>query len=143
MLVLVFAHAPCRIRVIHTNNTCYKRKHQLTTTKRRYSTSKLLEVFSIRVLGDLETSRISSSKDSSTNSSCGPRPQVIINCMTPGACMSDFFRENPPGLMKSIGDFFSGMIARTAEQGSRALVAGLEADRESQGAYMDCCVVAK
>ena len=67
-------------------------------------------------------------------------PSVIVNCMTPGACKSDFHRENSSigGIIQSILD---ALIARTTEAGSRTLVAGIAAGEESHGAYMADCKV--
>ena len=94
----------------------------------RYAVSKLFEVFFVRELGK----RIDLSKGS----------KVIVNCMTPGACQSDFDRESS-GLKKAIFSVLDALIARSTEAGSRALVAGAIAGLESQGQYMADCVVAK
>jgi retinol dehydrogenase 12 len=61
--------------------------------------------------------------------------------MTPGACQSDFFREDT-GLLGIMNTILSMIIARTSEAGSRTLLAGLAAGEESHGTYMaDCEVV--
>lgn len=69
-------------------------------------------------------------------------PQVIVNCMTPGACRSEFNRET-----RGVGRMFVALLqfifARTTEAGGRTLVAGLEAGDESNGEYMADCVVAE
>jgi retinol dehydrogenase-12 len=62
-------------------------------------------------------------------------PTVIINCMTPGACKSDFDREST-GVGRVIHNLLSAIIGRTTEAGSRTLVAGVAAGEESHGAYM-------
>lgn len=62
-------------------------------------------------------------------------PPVIVNCMTPGACKSDFNREGA-GLAKIMFDVVCAIIARSTEVGSRTLVAALEAGIESHGGYM-------
>ena len=67
-------------------------------------------------------------------------PSVIINCMTPGACKSDFDREST-GFARVMGNFMAAMLARTTEEGSRTLVAGLAAGEESQGGYMADCKI--
>ncbi|KAE9364242.1 NAD(P)-binding protein [Stipitochalara longipes BDJ] len=94
-----------------------------------YAVSKLLQVFGVRELA----SRIG--HESKTTS-----PSVIINCMTPGACKSDFDREST-GFAKTMSNFMSAMLARTAEEGSRTLVAGLAAGEDSHGAYMADCQI--
>jgi retinol dehydrogenase 12 len=48
----------------------------------RYSVSKLLEVLVVRELGSI------------LNNTASKSPQIIINCLTPGACRSDFDRES-------------------------------------------------
>jgi NAD(P)-dependent dehydrogenase (short-subunit alcohol dehydrogenase family) len=93
----------------------------------RYAVTKLLEVFFVRELG----ARIETSK----------KPKVLVNCMTPGACRSDFDREST-GLRKMVFRVMAALIARTTEMGSRTLVAGAAAELESQGGYMADCIVA-
>ncbi|PVH75662.1 NAD(P)-binding protein [Cadophora sp. DSE1049] len=97
----------------------------------RYAVSKLIEVFGVRELASII------SKDSNSES-----PSVIVNCMTPGACKSDFHRENSSigGIIQSILD---ALIARTTEVGSRTLIAGVAAGEDSHGAYMADCRVAE
>lgn len=61
--------------------------------------------------------------------------------MTPGACKSDFHRE-AGGLGALIQKLMEAGVARTTEAGSRALVAGIVAGKESNGGYMaDCEIV--
>jgi retinol dehydrogenase-12 len=69
-------------------------------------------------------------------------PTVIVNCLTPGACTSDFFRETT-GIKKFIDDKMSSLIARTTEAGSRTLVAALAAGEESHGSFMVNCEVSE
>ncbi|KAK0105089.1 hypothetical protein ONS95_004548 [Cadophora gregata] len=97
----------------------------------RYAVTKLIEVFAVGELASII------SKDSNSVS-----PSVIVNCMTPGACKSDFHRENPNigGIIQSILD---AIIARTTEAGSRTLLAGIAAGEESHGSYMADCKVAE
>ncbi|KAF7913983.1 uncharacterized protein EAF01_000389 [Botrytis porri] len=97
----------------------------------RYSTTKLLQVLSVRELAHKLT------RDSESVS-----PSIIINCMTPGACKSDFHREDE-GLEKFKKWVLSTLIARSTEVGSRALVAGIAAGEESHGEYMADCLVAE
>ena len=68
-------------------------------------------------------------------------PNIIINCMTPGACKSDFDREST-GVGRIISNIMAALIGRTTEAGSRTLVAGVAAGAESHGSYIaDCKVV--
>jgi retinol dehydrogenase-12 len=94
----------------------------------RYGVSKLLEVFFVREIA----SRITASS----------KPKIIVNCMTPGACRSEFDREST-GFAKLFGLLLQLLVARTTEAGSRTLVAGIAAGQESHGEYMADCIVAR
>lgn len=87
----------------------------------RYSVTKLMEVLVVRELA------------AKVNQST--KPKVIVNCLTPGACHSDFDRD-----MSGIGLYVFRLakffVARSTEVGSRTLVAAAEADEESHGEYM-------
>ncbi|KAL8771591.1 MAG: hypothetical protein Q9209_003034 [Squamulea sp. 1 TL-2023] len=87
----------------------------------RYAVTKLMEILIVRELA----TRI----DQST------KPKVIVNCLTPGACHSDFDREMSgiDLLIFKVGKF---LFARTTEVGSRTLVAAAGAGEESHGKYM-------
>ncbi|KAL8780690.1 MAG: hypothetical protein Q9194_000793 [Teloschistes cf. exilis] len=67
-------------------------------------------------------------------------PKVIVNCLTPGACHSDFARE-----MSGIGTYAfkaaAFVVARSTEVGSRTLVAAAGAGEESHGEYMADSIV--
>jgi len=69
-------------------------------------------------------------------------PTVIINCITPGACKSDFDREST-GIGRIMNSILAALIARTTEAGSRTLVAGVAAGEESHGSYMNDCRVSE
>jgi retinol dehydrogenase-12 len=69
-------------------------------------------------------------------------PAVIVNCMTPGACKSDFNRE-AEGIGAFIQSFMEAVIARSTEVGSRALVDGVAVGEESHGKYMKDCVIGR
>ncbi len=97
-------------------------------TSRRYAVSKLLEVFTVRELGKL----IEKSS----------KPRVIINCLTPGACYSDFARETK-GFQVVVVEILKFLIARSTEAGSRTLVAAAAAGEETQGQYMADCHVSR
>ncbi|KAL2062309.1 hypothetical protein VTL71DRAFT_6575 [Oculimacula yallundae] len=96
----------------------------------RYMVSKLIEVLCVHELASLL------SKNSNSLS-----PPVIINCMTPGACKSDFHRENS-AIESIIQSILDALFARTTEAGSRTLVAGVAAGTESHSQYMADCLVA-
>lgn len=94
----------------------------------RYPTTKLLEVFMVRALA----SRMDS----------GPHADepVILNCLNPGLCHSSLSRE-ATGLRAVMFKILKFLLARTTEVGSRTLVAGAEAGKESHGQYMSNCEV--
>ncbi|MCJ1467930.1 hypothetical protein MMC07_006555 [Pseudocyphellaria aurata] len=96
--------------------------HQATANmSERYAVTKLLEVFGVRELAEL----ISASS----------KPRVIVTCVTPGGCHSDFDRES--GTIKTVlMGVVKFMFARTTEVGSRTLVAGAAAGEDSHGKFM-------
>jgi len=90
--------------------------------------SKLLEVLAVREMASL----LGNTK---------PKlPDIIINCLTPGACRSDFDRESA-GVRRFMNNIMAHIIGRSTEAGSRALVAGIAAGDESNGSYMENCRV--
>ena len=95
----------------------------------RYATSKLLQVLIVRELAARVTAK-------------DPETAPIINCMTPGACKSEFDRESS-GIARLAFLVVQSIIARSTEVGSRTLVDGIVADKESHGAYMADCHVAE
>ncbi|ESZ97251.1 hypothetical protein SBOR_2374 [Sclerotinia borealis F-4128] len=97
----------------------------------RYAASKLIQVYGVRELAHLLTREADSVS-----------PTVIVNCMTPGYCQSDFHREDV-GFEWLKRWILSTIFARTTEVGSRALVASIAAGEESHGSYMADCVVAE
>jgi retinol dehydrogenase-12 len=99
-------------------------------TKYRYLVSKLLEVFFI---GEL-ASRISRAAKTSET-------LVIVNCMTPGWCKSEFMRELSGVAKVLFIGALQAVLGRNTEVGSRALVAGAAADVQSHGEYMENCRV--
>lgn len=90
----------------------------------RYGTTKLLEVLVVRELGE----RLNAAH-------AGSSP-VVVNTTNPGLCRSNLFR-NAPSLVRAILAVPVFLIGRTAEQGSRALLAGAAAGPQSQGQYVD------
>lgn len=83
--------------------------------------TKLIEILVVRAMAD------------AVNASSKPR--VIVNCLTPGVCKSDFFRES-----KGIGKLMVGLVylllARSSEVGGRTLVAAAAGGEETHGKYM-------
>lgn len=98
-------------------------------TPGRYGVSKLLEVFTVRELAKLIDN--------------SPKPHVIINCLTPGACYSDFGREITSTLQVFVIEIAKFLIARSTEAGSRTLVAAAAAGNETHGKYMADCHVSR
>ncbi|KAI4269802.1 MAG: hypothetical protein L6R38_007330 [Xanthoria sp. 2 TBL-2021] len=88
---------------------------------KRYAVTKLMEIFIVRELA----ARI----DQSTKS------KVVVNCLTPGACHSDFDRELT-GFDLLVFTVVKFLFARTTEVGSRTLVAAAAAGEETNGKYM-------
>ena len=70
------------------------------------------------------------------------RGGVIINTMDPGLCKTTLSRNSPPErkarLKKTLED-----VGRSAECGSRTLLAGVVGDEETHGSYMSDCIVAE
>ncbi|KAH8882868.1 NAD(P)-binding protein [Thozetella sp. PMI_491] len=93
----------------------------------RYNTSKLIEILVMREL----VTRMDAS---------GKNP-VIVNTLNPGLCRSTLFRHAlfPLNIVLNLGLFFFG---RTAEMGSRTLLAAACGDVETHGQHMDSCRVA-
>ena len=115
-----------------TKDDIFEALNDKTTAKmgmERYSTSKLIQVLLVRELASKVTAK-------------DPKTAPIVNCMTPGACKSDFDREST-GVAAFIGFILQNAIARTTEAGSRTLVHGVVAGMESHGAYMADCHVAR
>lgn len=69
-------------------------------------------------------------------------PKVIINVLSPGASLSDFFRED--NAIQKIGTWLLQHIAaHSAEEGSRNLVAAVAAGEESHGEYLESCALSE
>jgi NAD(P)-dependent dehydrogenase (short-subunit alcohol dehydrogenase family) len=89
----------------------------------RYPLSKLLVLFAVRALAK----RLEESKG----------PLVVVNTPNPSWCKSQLMREN-----ESFGNRVGErMMARSTEEGSRALVHGILSGKESSGQYIDNCQV--
>ncbi len=90
----------------------------------RYNVSKLLEIFIVRQLAD----------------QMGPSSPVTVNCLNPGFCRTEFFR-NGTAVLKAVVTVTLQLVGRTAEMGSRTLLAAATAGEDSHGQYMDSCRV--
>lgn len=89
----------------------------------RYPLSKLLVLFAARAFADkLEK---------------GKGPLVVINTPNPSWCKSQLMRESNSAGMS----FGERMLARSTEEGSRALVHAILSGDESNGQYLDNCQV--
>ena len=96
----------------------------------RYPLSKLLEVLAVRY-GLGPALKNTAPKDGT----------VVVNYLNPGFCKTELSRD-AKGLMALQFSVMKALLGRTAEVGSRTLVAAAAAGEESQGAYMTDGVVA-
>ena len=85
-----------------------------------HNVSKLLELLAARELAD-------KTKDA--------QPLVIINYLNPGFCVTELSRSMT-GMAKQVMGAMQAAFAWTAEEGSRTLVLGTIAGKESHGAYL-------
>jgi NAD(P)-dependent dehydrogenase (short-subunit alcohol dehydrogenase family) len=65
----------------------------------------------------------------------GDDPGVVVNLVETGFCDTELSRENN-GIEEVAFNLWKRLFARTAEQGSRTVVAGASAGKESHGAFM-------
>jgi hypothetical protein len=93
----------------------------------RYKVSKLLLFFAVQELADR------SPIDSESN--------VVIDCVTPGACKSDLFRDDMGWLRETIQSILVFLIARSTEAGSRTLVHAVNPslETEAHGRFLMNC----
>ena len=96
----------------------------------RYFDSKLLEILYGRALA--------AAISSSSSSSSPPKPVVAINMLNPGLCASELFRDPSPAFKVQMK-----VMARSAEEGSRALVDAVGRGEDSHGAYLSDCKTAR
>lgn len=93
----------------------------------RYNLSKLLVLYATRELAkraDAEHGEAS----------------IIINTPNPSFCVSDLIREQGDGIGIKIAN---KVMARSTEEGSRALVHGIWGGKETHGEYLSNCKVAR
>lgn len=98
--------------------------------KERYPVTKLLEVLGVRSLVEQMAS--------------GPHAnqKVTVNLVNPGFCKTSLSRD-ATGVMRMMFQVMLFLLGRTAEMGSRTIVAAAGAGEESHGGYMSSCVVVK
>ncbi len=90
-----------------------------------YPRSKMLSLFAFRQLSELAPVS---------------RTGVVMNWINPGICSTGLDRNANFAIKLQIG-FARALMGRTAEQGSRTLLHGLAADKESHGKYLTECEV--
>ncbi|KFY93115.1 hypothetical protein V498_04559 [Pseudogymnoascus sp. VKM F-4517 (FW-2822)] len=95
--------------------------------KEEYPLSKLFESVAVRHLGTLAPVS---------------RTGVVLNTVCPGSCRTELGRNAPPAftaILKESKDKYG----RTAEDGSRTLLYGAVAGKESHGRFLDSCRIAE
>lgn len=65
-------------------------------------------------------------------------PMVIVNCVNPGWCKTELFRQDDGGFW---GRNLLKMIGRTSEVGARTLTSAIAAGNETHGKYLSECQV--
>ena len=95
----------------------------------RYKVSKLLLLYAVRNIA--------------AKSPVSPKSNVVIDCVTPGACRSELFRDYASWIEQVIKSIAIALIARTTEVGSRTLVHAVKPDigEESHGTFLSDCKV--
>jgi retinol dehydrogenase-12 len=63
-------------------------------------------------------------------------PDVIINCLDPCFCKTSLGHSGISTFERVAGVIFSGLFARTSEEGARTLVLAASAGKETNGKYM-------
>ena len=94
---------------------------------RRYSVSKLIELFLVRELAG-QTSKSEKSD------------QIVISILNPGAVATDIVRDGSVFLRASSWVVFK-TLCRTAEEGPRTLVHAADGGEETHGQYLDNCKI--
>jgi NAD(P)-dependent dehydrogenase (short-subunit alcohol dehydrogenase family) len=89
-----------------------------------YPASKMMEILAVREIAKLLPVA---------------RGGVIVNSINPGLCETNLSRNAPPAFQNRLKEMWA-QAGRTAECGSRTLLAGGVAGKDSHGSYMDDCV---
>lgn len=93
----------------------------------RYPLSKLLEIIAVRQLATLIPVS---------------RTGVVMNLICPGLCSTDLSRNAPPAFRENLANQLKES-GRTAEDGSRTLLHGAVAGKESHGCHISSCEIAE
>ncbi len=104
-------------------------KNQSSSLLTRYNVSKLIEMYGVQELAELQSA---SQKEG----------HVVINHVNPGWVVTEVMREWT-GLRQTMFKISSSLIARKTEVGARTLVNAAEGGEETYGQYMDDCRVGK
>ncbi|KAH6631502.1 hypothetical protein F5144DRAFT_532257 [Chaetomium tenue] len=105
----------------------------------RYALSKVLVLWGVRELAARLQGGGKDSKDKDKDKEGSAGVEVIVNTPNPSYCVSSLGKEGDgPGVGARMAE---KMLARTTEEGSRALFHGLVAGVESQGQYLTNCHV--
>lgn len=107
----------------------YLNKEGVADMNDRYNVSKIIEIFGTREMAKLMEASPKEGK-------------VILNCLNPGHCRSEMMRETT-GMFKYFVKGITALMARTTEVGARTLIAGVAAEYETHGTYMDDSKVGK
>lgn len=70
------------------------------------------------------------------------RTGVVVNLVCPGLCKTDLIRNTPPAYREEIA-VLHAKFGRTAEDGSRTLLHGAVAGKESHGCFLSSCEIAE
>lgn len=93
----------------------------------RYANTKMMSLFAAREVASL----MLQSKD---------KPQVVLNMVEPGYCVSELLREKSwPWYFEWLMIVGFATIGRTSEQGSRTYISAAAAGWESHGVYLEDC----
>jgi retinol dehydrogenase 12 len=109
----------------------------------RYLVTKLLQVLCVREMANtIEAHAAPASTISPSEAGTTAKPRVLIAAVNPGLCRSGLFGNLDPAatMLFRLGNL---IVGRTAEAGSRTIVAGAIAGEEAQGKYMDSCTVSE
>lgn len=98
----------------------------------RYGDTKLLQLLLVRELAK--------ALDGASSGPTQKQPRVVLNTLNPGLCRSDLFR-NAPWPYTWVLYVSMRLIARTAEMGSRNLLAAATAAEDTHGKYISDCTV--
>lgn len=67
---------------------------------------------------------------------------VVVNLVCPGMCKTNLSRNAPPAFRENLAKRHA-QSGRTAEDGSRTLLHGAVAGKESHGCFLDSCEIAE